>query len=391
MPANKSQHYVPQFYMKLFANQDGKFNIYNVESGEKYENIPYKGQCQKDYFYGKDLVLENKFRDMETEWSIVFNKIINEEELTKEDVGKIKQFAVYQSARTAAAVGHSEETMRSHMIELVKMECMNKNIPTLIQEIERVVDEKVKEKKDEILFPIHYSEECISYMDDLNIVVMTYNTTGTLISSDTPVVNANKFLEGDVGYANAGFLSFVPICDRKIVAIYDARMYPYYRDKLYVESNNEDEVKALNEYQLINAETIVFSCRDDMDVCFTLEVKHVRTTNRNRPAVQVLGSNEGKLLAIKPRLSIHNCVLSFAVLNRDARRVPYIGRDLLPRKQEDKYIERMDVREYIMPDIDKFYSNRTTEEKKEFRRAIKRMKQFAYRYWTKIVPTQALK
>ena len=208
MPANKSQHYVPQFYMKLFANQDGKFNIYNVESGEKYENIPYKGQCQKDYFYGKDLVLENKFRDMETEWSIVFNKIINEEELTKEDVGKIKQFAVYQSARTAAAVGHSEETMRSHMIELVKMECMNKNIPTLIQEIERVVDEKVKEKKDEILFPIHYSEECISYMDDLNIVVMTYNTTGTLISSDTPVVNANKFLEGDVGYANAGFCVF---------------------------------------------------------------------------------------------------------------------------------------------------------------------------------------
>ena len=90
----------------------------------------------------------------------------------------------------------------------------------------------------------------------------------------------------------------------------------------------------------------------------------MRTTNRNRSAVQVLGSNEGKLLAIKPRLSIHNCVLSFAVLNRDARRVPYIGRDLLPRKQEDKYIERMDVREYIMPDIDKFYSNRTTEEKR---------------------------
>lgn len=30
---------------------DNKFNVYNLENGETYEHVPYKDQCQKDYFY----------------------------------------------------------------------------------------------------------------------------------------------------------------------------------------------------------------------------------------------------------------------------------------------------------------------------------------------------
>lgn len=391
MPANKSQHYVPQFYMKLFADKDGKFNIYNVERRKEYNNIPYKGQCQKDYFYGKDLVFEKKFRDMETEWSSLFNKIINEEDLNEEDVRRIKQFAVYQSTRTVAALEHGAESKRIQMIEFMKMECANNSIPASLQQIEAFVEEKLKESNQDIPFPLHYSEECLSYVDDLNVVIMTYNTKETLISSDAPVVNVNKFIETHVGYAMAGFLSFFPICKNKIVAVYDARMYPRYRDRLYVESNDEKEVRILNEYQLINAETIIFSSRTDMDACYIAEVEELRNGNRNSPAVQAIGSSDSKLLAFKPRLSIYPCVLSFATLNRDARRVPQIGRDFLPRTKDDKYVERMEFRENTIPEIDKIHGNRSIEQQKEFRRAIRRMNRFAYRYWSRPAPTQVLK
>lgn len=376
--------------MKLFANQNGKFNIYNVERKTKYSNIPYKDQCQKDYFYGKDLVLENKFRDMETEWRPLFNKIINEEELSDEDVEKVKQFAFYQSTRTVAALEHSEEAKKTQMVECMKMECANKGVPVLPQQIEKFVDEKAKDGEMDVPFPLHHYEEILSYMSDLNIVIITYNTKEELISSDVPIVNVNKFIEAHVGYSLAGFLSFFPICKYKLVVIYDARMYPRYRDKLYVESNDENEVKVLNEYQLINAETIAFSCRDDLDEFYTTEVEEVRYKNRNRPAVQAVGNNQSKLLAFKPRLSIYTCELSFAALRREARRVPPIGRDFLPRIQSDKYVERMDFRMYAMPNIDKIHGNRTIGEQKEYRRAIRSFTQFAYRYWSLPIPKQVL-
>lgn len=387
MPANKSQHYVPQFYMKLFADKDGIFNIYNVGKRKKYDNIPYKGQCQKDYFYGKDLLLENMFRDMETEWSLLFNKLINEEDLNEEDVWRIKQFVVYQSTRTVAALAHSEESERILMIEYMKMVCANNSIPVSSQQMEAFVEEKLKDIKS----PLCYSEECLSYIDDLNVVIITYNTKEILISSDVPVVNINKFIETSVGYAMAGAVYFFPICKNKIIVVYDARMYPRYRDKLYIELNDEKEVRTLNEYQLINAETITFSSCTDMDACYTAEIEELRNGNRNRPAAQGIGSNDKKLFALKPRLSVYPCILSFATLNHDARRVSQIGRDYLPRTKDDKYVERMEFRENILPKLDKMHGKRTIEQQKDYRRAIRRMNQFAYRYWSRPIPAQALK
>lgn len=390
MPANKNQHYVPQFYMKLFADKHGKFNIFNIKSRKKYVDVPYKNQCQKDYFYGKDLALENKFRDMETEWSIVFDKIIKEDGLSDKDIKTIKQFAVYQSTRTVAAFEHTEEFRRIQMTEYIKMGCENKGLPITTQQIQSFVEKELKKKRDDIPFSLSYSEECLSYMNDLNVVIVTYDTTEPLISSDVPIVNVNKFLESHVGYALAGFLSFFPVCSNKIVAIYDARMYSRYRNELYVKSNDENEVRTLNEYQLINAENIIFGSCLDMDDFYTADVQEVRNNNRNRPPVQIFGPNNNKLLAFTPRLSIYSSILSFAALNHDARRVPIIGRDFLPRIKSEKYIERMDIRENIIPNIDKMHSDRSIENRKEYRRSIRKMNQFVYRYWGKPIPIQVL-
>lgn len=89
-------------------------------------------------------------------------------------------------------------------------------------------------------------------------------------------------------------------------------------------------------------------------------------------------------------MSIYSSILSFAALNHDARRVPIIGRDFLPRIKSEKYIERMDIRENIIPNIDKMHSDRSIENRKEYRRSIRKMNQFVYRYWGKPIPIQVL-
>lgn len=391
MPDNKNQHYVPQFYLKLFADIYGNFNVFSLENEVIHENVPYKDQCQKDYFYGSDLRFENKFRDMEAEWKPLFDKLLNEEEINGDDVKRIKQFAVYQRERTLAVSEHSNEAKKIQMVEFIKMQCESQNISASLQQIEKFAEEKTKEEKPDISLPLQNAEECLSYTDDLNVLIVTYNTKETLISSDAPVISVNKFLEPSVGYAMIGFVSFFPISNNKLVVIYDAKMYTRFRDNLYVNSTDENEVRLLNEYQLINAGKIVYGCRNDFNECFTPKVKNLRDSNRKRPAVQSLGSRKEKLLAHQPRLSIYPCSLSFATLNHDARRIPQNGRDHLTRNLDEKYIERMNFRETALMLGEKTVGRHTIKEQKELRRAIRKMNQYAYRYWRRPKPRQALR
>ena len=102
MPDKKKHHYVPKFYLKEFANDRGKFVIYNLKDEKCIEAVPYKDQCYKSYFYGKDGIWEDQLGEMETKWAVVFKKIKEKDVLSEEDLKLIKQFAVYQRQRTVA-------------------------------------------------------------------------------------------------------------------------------------------------------------------------------------------------------------------------------------------------------------------------------------------------
>ena len=102
MPEKKKQHYVPKFYMKNFASSENNVSVYNIKSKKIISNIPFDSQCYKDYFYGKDHVLENEFAQKEIIWSNLFNKIIDHKKLSDDDIIQLKRFAVYQRQRTEA-------------------------------------------------------------------------------------------------------------------------------------------------------------------------------------------------------------------------------------------------------------------------------------------------
>ena len=107
MPEKKKQHYIPKMYMKLFANDNGAVNIFNIKSEKKIPDVPYADQCYKDYYYGHDLIWENKLGIMEKEWDNIFLKLSkdNAYSLDSNDISLIRQFALYQRHRT---VGNNE-------------------------------------------------------------------------------------------------------------------------------------------------------------------------------------------------------------------------------------------------------------------------------------------
>lgn len=102
MAAQKKQHYVPQFYMKSFANDKGGISILNLSDYSVRNEVPYKSQCSIDYFYGKDGEWENILSRKESEWASVLRKMNAEETITSAEMKSIREFIVYQRQRTEA-------------------------------------------------------------------------------------------------------------------------------------------------------------------------------------------------------------------------------------------------------------------------------------------------
>lgn len=104
MQEKKSNHYVPQLYLKNFSEKhsDGKYKLYRltIDSNHVDKNEPKRFACI-EYFY--DHNLENWFMKKESQWSKVNEKIIKRktiEKLTDIERNQYSKFLGYLLART---------------------------------------------------------------------------------------------------------------------------------------------------------------------------------------------------------------------------------------------------------------------------------------------------
>ncbi len=81
MPENKKHHYVPRFYLKRFSYNKKSISLYNLTSKRKIKNANLKNQCYKNYYYGKNQVIEHSLATIETKAAQIFINIDKTNEL----------------------------------------------------------------------------------------------------------------------------------------------------------------------------------------------------------------------------------------------------------------------------------------------------------------------
>jgi len=194
---------------------------------------------------------------METEWGVVFQNALTKKPLSFMDIHLLKQFALYQRQRTLAKNEHQKQERTELLIECSKM---------MYAQEGWIFDEKAldscKQRAKANCSPaenLELANKLDSIIDDLDILVINYNTKRKLITSDVPVVAINPFHTPSIGYACIGLILMFPISPSQLVVLYDSKMYPRFRNILYYESDNEDEVLHLNTFQLISGEKILCS------------------------------------------------------------------------------------------------------------------------------------
>lgn len=382
MPDKKKHHYVPKFYLREFANDKGEFTIYNLKDGNYIEAVPYKDQCYKNYFYGKDGIWEDQLGEMETKWGILFRKIKEREVLLEDDIELIKQFAMYQRHRTHAEDEYIKRSRVDMVIECGKMLYANKGW-IFDEEAEQICKERALSETT----PAENLEVAMSaskYLDDLDVVVINYKTSSELISSDVPVVAINQFHQLTIGYACMGLILFFPISRHQLVVIYDGKMYSRFRNKQYMDIEDENEVYNLNAFQYVSAETILFSYRADELCDFSNSVKEAREKCRNKKTISTLGPEQNKIIYSGMRLTLYDCELSFGQLSHQYRRIPFTCREAVSRQWDEGWERKLNIKEQVIMAIMREKPQIMADSgltKKDLKLGYRRMASVAKNYW----------
>ena len=383
MAEKKKQHYVPKLYMKLFANSDKKFAVYNISKKEIISPVPYKDQCYKNYYYGPNDVWENRLSAMEVEWSNTFNHVINKKPLTESIIISLKRFALYQRQRTLAEENFSKQIRKELLIEQAKQICAEKG-----WEFDATAELICEQKANDSVAPaenLQFADQFIDSIEDLCVTIINYKSKYRLISSDVPVVSINPFHQPTIGYGCMGLIMLYPISPHQLIVIYDGKMYPKYKGKQYVELCNDNEVINLNALQLISAEKILFTKEPDDFITLKGEHWKIRNQNRSSNAIQALGPNNQRLIAFSPRKTIFLHDFTFGKIRHDFSSIPFSCRDAIPRTWEKGWEDKLSNNIKFLPEIAKEHSGIAKTLKlstRDLRRELEKMYKATMKYWS---------
>lgn len=287
MTERKKQHFVPQFYLRNFSNDQNGRNIglYNLNSSKYIPTTLIKNQSCRDFFYGKDGTVEEGLSQIESILAPEIKNVIDNESLpVRESDAHIALliFIVISDLRNPISIENSQ-----------------KFVQLLNQEISKKTDNKVTNYVPEIPHEMAVELSFLSYPEILPLCLdlhykLLCADKGVFLTSDYPVVKYNQFLETKiretscVGYAALGLLIFFPISPKMCLMLYDPNIYKAGNRKSKVLRVKNDDVLQLNQLQLLNCSNNVYFNQDVDEEKIQDIINNVKTfKKRNEPMLSV--------------------------------------------------------------------------------------------------------
>jgi hypothetical protein len=263
MADKKNQHYVPQFHLKNFSDNGNRktINLFNIASNRFIGNkAKIQHQSSEDWFYGKDLTLENVLEHFETQTSIILKKMIDSNYFPprfSEEHSDLISFVCLLSARTK----YKEEATNDSIDGFLKYVMSFANEFTVDKKYSKEVLDKFRIK---LTNAIHLSLETAidisPLLRDLKYVLLLNETKLLFWTSDNPVVFYNQLLEplrpdtSNTYYIAKGLQIFYPISPRHCLLFYDETTYGFgSKTGRVIKIDKELDVEQINLTQYINA------------------------------------------------------------------------------------------------------------------------------------------
>lgn len=255
MPENKNQHYVPQAYLRPFSSKkDGKsIHLYHAATKSFKVNASIKGQCSKNYFYGRHDPIDDYLKYYENSYGVLASKISRGENLNDADFKVLREFWHLQFHRTKHAI--EQGVLASHMLDEA---IFRGNRPPHIN----------PDSFESVL--LNSIENAIKLQDetaDLHPVLVENESDLAFITSDDPAIltnrlNLQKYKVNRFGLSTSGAVLILPISPRYLVLYYDRQIYQIRSlSHRRLRISTRRDIAALNCHQYLNCQSVFF-CSD---------------------------------------------------------------------------------------------------------------------------------
>lgn len=320
MPSNKRHHYVPRFYLKHFSADGNSINLYNFSAQRTILGASYKTQCYRDYYYGKDQVLEQALAAIEGASSAVLNEVVTTRRLPSNNSDR-KALSVYLMAQYGRTPARAE-TLRQ----------MDRGLQ---DEIARLASDKGFEAPcfdplDAVALSVSLTAGEYTLLADLEARLLIAPPGQEFITSDTPVVIFNQLFDYRPAKdaASPGWLGaqlYFPVAPDLGLMLVDSGVY----NMLPRNGNGEYQIESqrdmdqLNGLQIVSATENIYWRGDGLDIDRLTRIFAGRRAGPERVQVQSFSAQTGDsraLIAMQISGSAAPRSLSFVSTKSTAKR-----------------------------------------------------------------------
>lgn len=254
MATQKNQHYVPQLYLRNFSLDGSSIGLYVKGKDIWTDNAPIKKQSCADYFYGKDLSIENKLAQLENSSSSIFYRLNNGDyNISEADKEILYFYIMLQYGRTEMAARQLYHLSQDFQTKT------NNTFPNFDCPTIKMGENLLNSVKASLTL----ASELYDSITDLSFKILINKTQIDFLTSDNPVCLYNQFCErirkSSFAFGTVGTQIFFTLNPRLMLLVYDPKCYGVGKQNTStVEIQKIQDVYSLNNIIFINANKVIY-------------------------------------------------------------------------------------------------------------------------------------
>lgn len=276
------QHYVPQFYLKNFSENNKTIVQYILKSKIYVEFAPIKKIAASDFLYGEDDKLEHELVPHEGEWARIVAALHNGNAagLNHIDNGSFLLFITNMWSRTLKAADYCNNLTDTTWKRLLHEEQDKGNFPEIdVEELQ--ISQRIPNK------PMMFLGSRFAYLlRDLAYLCIINESNTDIITSDSPIVLYNQFCTfrnttQNQTFSGLGLQLFIPLSPKMCICLFDRNVYKI-RGMSKVGTitiQSDDEIDKLNTLLALNSYQFIYSKKSSKEYLEKLCELHQINTN----------------------------------------------------------------------------------------------------------------
>jgi hypothetical protein len=263
MPVNKSQHFVPQHYLRQFRIEGTKqIAVAKIDPFQFIDRAAINGQCKQDYFYRDDGQLDDLLQLSERDLAPVLIRVSQKRQFDSQELVALRLFAVILNVRTRKSVELAKVFPRKIAYEVIKSGIGRGDLPQPpggwkeeMMDFTGVAGTEFKAA----------AISCWLEMQTLGCKLLEAEEGSWFLTSDHPVVMLNQLFASEeprrsfVGFSRSGFQLLLPLSPQLCLFFYDPKVYKVGGRRQALVKVSKSDVELVNSLQVQSAEMCIYS------------------------------------------------------------------------------------------------------------------------------------